>query len=467
MTKISVQEIAGVISEKHGLSQQEAETFVTAFFDLINDGLHDDKIVKVKGFGTFKVVDVRDRESVNVNTGERVVIEGHGKISFTPDPIMRDLVNKPFAQFETVILNDGVEIEELNKVPTPELSEDDIVLDEDENVGNDIEISENENIVTENFTEEEIEVPSPDNDLQNENVLSVNDETEISELLEEKDVEDVSPNVDDEVKSDIVPETPDKDFIQGGTSDDSQETALQQDKSVDEDNDNNIKNEPNVIVNEEKSVPDTEVENSENESIVASDETNNEEADEETAETDEDSFISRNKRLILVLSAFVIAAVFFVAGYYVCRMTTEPQIKYVKVAVVKKQVAKPIVADSIQKKDTTKTKLNTTTENPDTVSNKKVSEIVKTETPVTVETKPIATDAVLRDARARVNTGAYRIIGTETTVTVKKGEDIKKISKFYLGDGMECYFQVHNGISEVKEGMKLRVPKLEHKKKRK
>ena len=122
MAKNSVQEIAAVIAGKHGLSQQDAEAFVSSFFDLINEGLHSEKAVKVKGLGTFKVIDVRERESVNVNTGERVLIERHAKITFTADPVMRDLVNKPFAQFETVVLNDGVELEDMAKVQTPDYS---------------------------------------------------------------------------------------------------------------------------------------------------------------------------------------------------------------------------------------------------------------------------------------------------------------------------------------------------------
>ena len=120
MARVSIQDIAKAVANKYNLSQNESETFVSAFFDVINEGLHADKIVKVKGLGTFKVIDVRERESVNVNTGERVVIESHGKITFTPDPVMRDLVNKPFAQFETVILNDGVDLDLMNSARLPE-----------------------------------------------------------------------------------------------------------------------------------------------------------------------------------------------------------------------------------------------------------------------------------------------------------------------------------------------------------
>ena len=110
MGKISIQDLSSVLVEKRGLSKKDASNFITEMFDIVQQELEKDKIVKIKGLGTF--IDVDDRESVNVNTGERVLIEGHGKITFTPDSLMKELVNKPFSQFETVVLNDGVEFEE-------------------------------------------------------------------------------------------------------------------------------------------------------------------------------------------------------------------------------------------------------------------------------------------------------------------------------------------------------------------
>ena len=108
MERISIQEIANILIAKNGLKKKDADSFVAAMFDVVKDGLQSDRLVKVKGLGTFKVIDIEPRESVNINSGERVVIEGHGKITFTPDVTMKELVNKPFAQFETVTLNDGV-----------------------------------------------------------------------------------------------------------------------------------------------------------------------------------------------------------------------------------------------------------------------------------------------------------------------------------------------------------------------
>lgn len=120
MAKTALQLIADAVAKKHKITVKEAEKFVSSMFDVMNEGLKTDKLVKVKGLGTFKVQAVKPRESVNVNTGERVLIEGHDKVSFTPDTTMKELVNKPFALFETVVLNDGVDFADLESKPDEE-----------------------------------------------------------------------------------------------------------------------------------------------------------------------------------------------------------------------------------------------------------------------------------------------------------------------------------------------------------
>ena len=119
MGKISIQDLSQALVLRHGLEKRDAAIFVSAMFDIIQMNLEKDRIVKVKGLGTFKIIDVDDRESVNVNTGERVLIEGHNKITFTPDALMKELVNKPFSQFETVVLNDGVDFEDMKAAEEP------------------------------------------------------------------------------------------------------------------------------------------------------------------------------------------------------------------------------------------------------------------------------------------------------------------------------------------------------------
>ena len=124
--KINLQDLVNLFSEKQGLNKKEAELFLKTMFDLIEEALATEKYVKIKGFGTFKLTEVNSRESVDVNTGERIEIQGHSKVTFTPDTTMKDLINKPFSHFETVILNDGVELED---TPTEELVEEQEVAD--------------------------------------------------------------------------------------------------------------------------------------------------------------------------------------------------------------------------------------------------------------------------------------------------------------------------------------------------
>ena len=116
MGKYSITQLATILVKKNGISNDEALKFVTAIFDIVKEGLETDKLVKIKGFGTFKIIDVDPRESVNVNTGERVLINGHQKITFTPDSVMKEMVNRPFAQFETVVLYDGVDFSDIDKL---------------------------------------------------------------------------------------------------------------------------------------------------------------------------------------------------------------------------------------------------------------------------------------------------------------------------------------------------------------
>ena len=110
--KITLQDLVELLSEKNDMTKKNADAFLRCMFDLIEEALTNEKYVKIKGLGTFKLTEVDSRESMNVNTGERIEIQGHTKISFTPDTTMKELINKPFSHFETVILNDGVELED-------------------------------------------------------------------------------------------------------------------------------------------------------------------------------------------------------------------------------------------------------------------------------------------------------------------------------------------------------------------
>lgn len=136
-TKINLQQLAKLLAQKKNLPQRDAEAFLKEFFDAIIQNVTTDKLVKIKGLGTFKLIEVHDRESVNVNTGERIVIPGHTKLSFTPENALKDLINKPFADFQAVVINDGTDLEEMEKVPAQSqapqsLPEEDIAPEDDE-----------------------------------------------------------------------------------------------------------------------------------------------------------------------------------------------------------------------------------------------------------------------------------------------------------------------------------------------
>ena len=131
--KVLLQDLAQSLAAKRKMQKKDAEAFLKAFFETISNGILDDKIVKIKGLGTFKMIEVQDRESVNVNTGERIVIPGHSKISFTPDAELKDEVNKPFALFQTVIINDGTSIEDMEKVDVPPVDNSQVIEDSQNN----------------------------------------------------------------------------------------------------------------------------------------------------------------------------------------------------------------------------------------------------------------------------------------------------------------------------------------------
>ncbi|MCD8203144.1 MAG: HU family DNA-binding protein [Prevotella sp.] len=358
MNRISIQEIASALVKKHGLSAGDAEKFVTALFDVINDGLHYDKIVKIKGLGTFKVIDVRDRESVNVNTGERFVIEGHGKITFTPDPVVRDLVNKPFALFKEVELNEGVDLKMMSSV-------------------SEIELKEEEKADAENTVEE---VKNTKN-------------------------QDVTPVIENDEET-------------------QQET----------------------VETETVPVSDETTEKTEDEKVSESSEQEDEE-EEFSFDDEDDGWFSRHK--VAVIAVIVIFVVLLLGGgYYLWHERMQEE------QVAKQDVVAEVMTDTVLAKDTAKIKAK---------KNENVEQTVTEEDP---KVKEEELPRPLRNAMAIVNTGAYRIVGTDITITVNKGDNIRRISKRYFGDGMESYVMVHNGVAEVEPGMKLKIPKLEYKKKK-
>ncbi len=203
MSKLNIYDLCSVLTSKNGLDDKESHRFIKAMFDVIQEGLDEDKIVKVKGLGTFKIIEVDDRESINVNTGERVLIEGHSKLTFTPDSVMKEIVNKPFSQFETVILNEGVDF------PEPVVEEpaaEDIIADEP---------AEDKEIIVE---------PQIDNNVAEQ---SVKEEPVAEKTVAEEPVAE-EPVAEEPVSEDSVVEfTDDNDNVQSGEENSVEESVFE------------------------------------------------------------------------------------------------------------------------------------------------------------------------------------------------------------------------------------------------
>ena len=431
MGKVSVAWIAEAIAGKHGLTQKDAEQFVATFFDLINEALHEEKMVKVKGLGTFKVIDVRERESINVNTGERVVIESHGKISFTPDPIMRDLVNKPFAQFETVMLNDDVDIEELNAVSVDE--EPLTIVDEQPQE-----------------VEEESSVAAAGPEVVDEQPLMNEDQSQEETVPQLQEVEEplleVAERFVEEEPEQVVEELPVE-------AEEQPQQAMETEAALMPVEASPVDDEPQ---------PEEELSVADEEPLAAQDE-------DEEEEEKPSSFFERHETLLLTLSHLFVAAIALAIGYIIGMQHFDMDRPVVQETVVdstarvSKTVVKPAAKDSV--KDTVKEKAQQVKEDKHLL---KEEDVVNVPAAATHDQSATANDSKqLATANAMVKTGAYRIVGTAKTITVKKGDTMERLSRLYLGEGMSCYIQLHNGVAEVSEGMRLKIPKLELKKRTK
>ena len=445
MAKVS--DFASELVERYGLKEEEATEFISAMFDIICEQLDGaDKQVKVKGLGTFKVTSVGARASVDVNTGERIIIEGRNKISFTPEVMLRDRVNRPFVQFETVVLNDGVDFSEIdnefNGSKQEVAASDSTVETANETVADDTEEVAEETVV------ETIDEPVA------ESVVGA-EEDKNHAAIEEKASDVVPENVMDQgqkeeakpkLENESVPESghePMSEVEADKDSDESQQSTVE--KSSDE--------------SQQSSVVSSETTPQPKEVVVA------------------EGCKQRNPRLMywFSIASFVLLIFIGVGMYFLYEQVKAKNVAIeqlqtklamhsmaLKLAAVesKQDVApkKNIVADT-----TEAAKQVATTEAAETVAKEDISKpIEKTHEPPVAEKKKANVPKPAADYNfdVRVRTGAYIIVGEETSVTVRSGQTLASISKAYLGPGMECYVEVFNNRKEVKPGDKLRIPKL-------
>ena len=431
MGKISINELASRLVERKGIGRKQASAFVAEMFYLIQKGMEDESVVKVKGLGTFKIIDVDDRESINVNTGERVLIEGHRKVSFVPDPLMRELVNKPFSQFETVVLNEGVDFKDAQgydrEVSEPELEE-----------------------VVSGLQFESVEAQPETVELQSETVESAS-QPEVSAPVVEQQPELPEPEpLAFEPEMEEASMAPLVDFVAEDTVEETIEKHEVEEKTPEDD------------------------------TADESDESAEEEVKEEAIETDDDyeDGESGDQWKKWLLTAFL-CALCFVGGYFVGRSTRPDTPAVAPVDTVPKAV--PVPASEVKAKMDSIAELDSIAESRTVAEpQKEPTSVPETESKVEpkpeskVEPKPESKAAPVEFDKyekmdVRIRTGAYRIVGTDHVEKVKATDNLSRICKRTIGPGMECYLEVYNGIkgdAELKVGQEIKIPKLEHKKKK-
>lgn len=422
MAKVS--DFASELVSRYGLKEEEATEFITAMFDIICEQLDaPDKQVKVKGLGTFKVTSVGARASVDVNTGERIIIEGRNKISFTPEVLLRDRVNRPFVQFETVVLNDGVDFSEIDREFDGDKKEPETKpMPEPEQVA-EVRTNQETELVSDSETEPNSvtnQAPGPD-----------------AESEAQPEVDQVEPDAESEVQAEVEQVEPvleaETKLIEEEQAEDTAQQEHQRVSTADSEDP------------DENAIPDS-CEPQEVADVVL-----------------KERCKQRNPRMMYWFSiASFVLLLFIGAGMYFLY----DQVKAKNAAIEQLQAKLAVYSTALmsqtadKQQEAAKSKV---VEPTDTAAKAEAAKPLKpsSEQPVVDKKKTnVPKPAADYNFDARVRTGAYIIVGVETTVTVRSGQTLASISKAYLGPGMECYVEVFNNRNEVKPGDKLRIPKL-------
>lgn len=513
MSKSSLSVLAKAVASKRGLTQAEAERFIATMFEVAGDGIQEDKLLKMKWLGTFKITSVKDRESVDVNTGERILIEGRDKISFTPDNILKEIINKPFAQFETVVVNDGIDFSDIDeKFANMEREEEELQLQKEQECHDEEVVQEEQNAEqpqNEDLSQEE-EQPQEsllDAELQSQeggkkDELSQEANTPISE----ETVALSSELKNAEISKDDISETSEDNISQ--TSDDTisktEENGIPEEVGMlishlkkNESEAEEIEREEEAKVKEEAEVPkaaEAYVEETPAEAKVVVSQTNVENKKQpeydETLNEDE-AYASDRHHFVIPKYVVALVSVVFVAllgglcwfAFIYGKMQARQEQMEMQLKAIKPQpqpkpkptVVAPVdtaksVASSDDKTDAENVQANGAQANNEQTDHAQLA--MKKKAKQDSIRMAQANNAVKMAEKAsvylndpRIRTGAYRIVGVEKTVTAKSGQTLAGLSKLYLGPGMECYMQAINGCSEIKPGQKVKIPKLELKRK--
>lgn len=481
MSKFSLNTLGKLLADKSGLSQVEAELFIRKMFDVCNQGLEADKQVKIKWLGTFKVQATKDRESINVNTGERFTIEGRDKLTFTPDNILKEIVNKPFAQFETVVVNDGVDFDEIDEKFGEEQAEDapsEVIdfLDEEEAATPNPDV-----VVTESEKEKEKE-KEDDDELSKQIAL---EQAKLEKLkqakLEQERIQKEKLEKEKQKQERLEQEKLEQERLEQERLEQEklEQEKLEQERLKQE----KLEQERLELAKQQQALKATV------EPAVP--------ATNETEEEDEESSNSHHiviPRYLVVAVCLIVVALIGGMGWFAFnygQMTAQRdhlamQLSQYHQAPAKKAPANAVAAplsqeqklrqkaieDSIRMAKTAEAvKLaEQSDEASDKAENAKQDEAKAKAKAAAKEEEKVASkteSSAHYDKDVRVRTGAYRIVGVAQTVTVGAGQTLEQISNRYLGSGMECYVEALNGTGTVKAGQKIKIPKLELKKKKK
>ena len=484
MSKFSLNTLGKQLADKSGLSQVEAELFIRKMFDVCNQGLDADKQVKIKWLGTFKVQATKDRESINVNTGERFTIEGRDKLTFTPDNILKEIVNKPFAQFETVVVNDGVDFDEIDEKFGEEQAEDapsEVIdfLDEEEAATPNPDV-----VVTESEKKEEKE---DEDELSKQIAL---EQAKLEKLkqakLEQEKIQKEKLEKEKQEQEKLEQERLKQEKLEQERLEQEklEQERLKQEKLEQE----RLKQEKLEQERLELAKQQQALKATVEPAVPATDET--EEEDEETSNS---HHIVIPRYLVVAVCLIVVALIggmgWFAFNYG--QMTAQRdhlamQLSQYHQTPAKKAPANAVAAplsqeqklrqkaieDSIRMAKTAEAvKLaEQSDEASDKAENAKQDEAKAKAKAAAKDEEKVASkteSSAHYDKDVRVRTGAYRIVGVAQTVTVGAGQTLEQISNRYLGSGMECYVEALNGTGTVKAGQKIKIPKLELKKKKK
>ena len=450
MNKSSLSVWAKAVASKRGLTQAEAERFIATMFEVAGAGIQEDKLLKMKWLGTFKITSVKDRESVDVNTGERILIEGRDKISFTPDNILKEIINKPFAQFETVVVNDGVDFSDIDEKFANMEREEELLLQKEQ------ERHDDEMVLEEQNAEQPQEL--------DQNVRQSREEEQSQENLPDAELQSQENLSDAKLQS----------------QDDGEKNDLSQESLLNEE----LTQENNQKVEQPQEVKSPISE----ENVALSSELKNVET---SADDFSETYASDHHHLVIPKYVVALVSVVFVAllgglcwfAFIYGRMQARQEQMEMQLKAIKPQpqpkpkpkVVAPVdtaksVASSDDKTDAENVLANGAQANNEQTDHAQLA--MKKKAKQDSIRMAQANNAVKMAEKAsvylndpRIRTGAYRIVGVEKTMTAKSGQTLAGLSKLYLGPGMECYMQAINGCSEIKPGQKVKIPKLELKRK--